>query len=557
MSSEMGIMKIYYMESFDGEKLYTEVFLPDDKGKYPIICIRNPYVTPQTNTPEEIEKKIEEQCFRLKEGFGVVHQHCRGYGENHGRAIPFVYEKRDGLKLLDWIQQQEWYEGGIYLEGASYTAYVHLSMLDEVPEAVKTASLGVYASHYYPCVMLNGEFKMRIWPLWYPTMLRNETQLANLENSYDVKNIQKFYHAALIQYPFYKFPERLFGHDIPEMTEGILSNGDNDEYSTRKNGPGDAHDVMKHIKIPVLLKGGWFEPFFNGMVTMWDEIPEDIRRKSAFLVGPWTHGTSLKYVEKCPFFMENGEIEENTHLAWFLHIRDGKPFKFAQEGKLSTYIVGEAHWENCDQFQPDNTHPMRLYPAEDAKLLWTPPEQTELSYKYNPHDPPEFVGGQNAFSTLSDGAALQPEPNFRPDVKSFLTEPLTNKLSFRGSTKIHFVVKSDCYDTAFLARICAITESGEAWVLQETISTLTHAVGAYDPNTYVEFDLVTDPLHWTLKPGERIRVDIASANAFSYWPHSNTRGFWAVQSQTCIATNTLVLGKLYLEFPAIETVEVE
>ncbi|MBR4234717.1 MAG: CocE/NonD family hydrolase [Clostridia bacterium] len=548
-------LKTYSMESYDGVKLHTEVYLPDTKGRYPVICIRDPYVLPPEDTDEYRKTKFDLHRHRLEQGFAVVHQHCRGYGGSEGRAAPFVYERRDGLILLSWIQKQDWYGDGIYLEGGSYTGYVELAVLDALPDAVKAASIAVFSSHAYEVSYLNGEYKLHIGPIWYPTVLKNEELLSSVENSFDVKHVQKFYHAAIIQHPFYKFVKRLYGHDVPEFSDWFFCSGNDDEFARRKNGIGDARDAMRKAKIPILLRGGWFEPFFNGMVPMWDELPEETRGKSCFLVGPWTHSTTLKNVEACPFFGENGEIEESTAVAWFRHIRDGAEFPYAQEGNISAYIVGEDRWENHAAFRLDEAEPLRLYPSQDSRLTTERPEESEISYRYNPLDPPEFSGGQNAFSTVSDGAALQPQPNFRPDVKSFSTEPLTKDLKMRGPTKIHFAVKSDCDDTAFLVRVLGVTRSGEAWVLQETITTLSFAAGNYDPNTTAEFELVTDPLFWTLKQGERIRVDIASANGSSYWPHSNTKGQWATRSTTRIATNTLFIGKFYLEFPAVELQE--
>ena len=544
-----------YVRSYDGEPLYTEVMLPAPSGRFPVICIRDPYVSLPEETPEYKEQKYAMHKHRLDAGFAVVHQHCRGYGASKGKSDPFVYEKRDGLNLLDWIQKQDWYGDGIYLEGGSYTAFVHLAMLSEVPPAVKTASLNVFSSHPYDFAYLNGEYKMWIGPAWYPMMLRSEKPLVSKENCSDIEEVQRFFMSALKAYPFYKFPERLYGHDVPEFSEWFFMNGNDDDFAKRKNGVGDIRDSMKSLRIPVLLRGGWFEPFFRGMIPMWWEMPKEIRSESSFLIGPWTHSCTTKTAEKCPFFNENADIEESTAVAWFLHIRDGKPFPYSKDGKMSVYIVGEKRWEDCENLEPEGMKPLRLYPDVDAELKLTLPKRAEISYQYNPLDPPFFKGGQNVLNTLCDGAALQPADYGRADIKSFATRAFDREIKMRGPTTVHFAIRSDREDTAFLARIMGVTQTGEVWVLQEIISTLSNAAGTYDPNTEIEFELKTDPLFWTLKEGEKIRVDIASANASSYWPHSNTRGQWAVQDKPCVATNTLIIGKMYIEFPCTEGAE--
>ncbi len=549
MGQENFVLKTCFMESFDGEKLYTEVYLPDENGTYPVICIRDPYVQKPTGTEQERKDLFAAQAGRLGKGFAVVHQHCRGYGGSGGVAHPFIYERRDGLVLLDWIQKQPFFDGSIYLEGGSYTAFVHLCCLDELPDCVKAASLAIFSSHAHSFAYLNGEYKMRLGPLWFPMVMHGETPLLNVDNCADKKAVNDFYKKITYQYPFSEYTERMYGHDVPCLTEWFFMNNDDDEMAVRRNGIGDMHDVMKHAKIPILLRGGYFDPFYNGMVPMWYELPEEVREKSAFLVGPWTHSMTLSNVEKCPFIQEEGERVLDHAGDFFLYVRDGKPFPHGGIGKVNAYVMNEGKWEDHDGFYDVETQPRRMYPAEGGVLSFEKPENGEITYRYNPYDPPFFRGGPNAFFTECDGAALQEDMNMRPDVKSFMSEPFKEDMRFRGSTKVHFAVRSDCEDTAFLARISLVTENGEAWVLQETITPLSRAAGTYQPNSTAEFDLDIEPMFWTAKAGERIRVDIASANAFSYWPHSNTWGQWAVQKHPKVAMNTIVLGKTYVEFP--------
>lgn len=551
MATENFVLKTCYMESFDGEKLYTEVYLPNENGTFPVICIRDPYVQKPTGTEQERKDLFAAQAGRLGKGFAVVHQHCRGYGGSGGRTQPFIYERRDGLVLLDWIQKQSFFDGSIYLEGGSYTAFVHLCCMNELPDCVKAAALSVFSDNGYTFSYLNGEYKMRLGPIWFPMVMHDETPVLNIDNCACQDAVNAFYKKITYQYPFSEFTTRMYGHDVPCLTEWFFMNHKDDEMARRPNGIGDLYGAIKSAKFPVLLKGGYFDPFYNGMAPMWNDMPEEIRKKSAFIVGPWTHSLTLTNVQKCPFIQEEGERVLDHAGDFFLYVRDGKPFPHGGIGKVNAYIINEGKWEDHDGFFDVKTKPTRLYPAPDSSLSFEKPENAEITYRYHPYDPPYFVGGPNTFMTESDGAALQEEMNFRPDVKSFMTQPLTKDMKIRGSTKVHFAVRSDCEDTAFLARISLVTREGEAWVLQETISTLSRAAGTYDPNSLAEFDLEIEPMFLTAKAGERIRVDIASANALCYWPHSNTRGHWAVQKEPKPAMNTIVIGKTYVEFPEI------
>ena len=59
MLPENWQLKTYRMESFDGVMLHTEVYLPGTGGKYPVICIRDPYVLPPEDTEESFDECAE------------------------------------------------------------------------------------------------------------------------------------------------------------------------------------------------------------------------------------------------------------------------------------------------------------------------------------------------------------------------------------------------------------------------------------------------------------------------------------------------------------------
>ena len=100
-----NIIREEYVTTRDGTKLYTEVVIPGEGGKFPVIVERHPYVSTRMNA----------DYYQKKDFRGYVHilQHCRGAGMSEGEFFPYQTEETDGLDLLDWIRKQDFYNGEI------------------------------------------------------------------------------------------------------------------------------------------------------------------------------------------------------------------------------------------------------------------------------------------------------------------------------------------------------------------------------------------------------------------------------------------------------------
>ena len=109
-----------YLE-FDGERFFTVVMLPSEKGKFPTIISRSPYVQSAENMPEGeiVDSCLSSYASWLERGYAVIFQHCRGQGKSTGAFVPYVHEREDGLHLRGWIREQDFYCGELYLLGGS------------------------------------------------------------------------------------------------------------------------------------------------------------------------------------------------------------------------------------------------------------------------------------------------------------------------------------------------------------------------------------------------------------------------------------------------------
>ena len=145
------------------------------------------------------------------------------------------------------------------------------------------------------------------------------------------------------------------------------------------------------------------------------------------------------------------------------------------------------------------------------------------------------------------GSHLQPEPNYRPDVVTFISEPLGQELHICGKIGVKLFVSSDCEDTAFSVKISEVFDDASAYNVRGSITTLgyrndtPHRI-TYDPGEKVEIDIRTWDIDWVFKPGSRIRLDVSSSDFPQYSVHSNYPGVWSTQTKTRKATQTIYTG---------------
>ena len=172
----MQAVSRYHYLPVDGAELFTMVFLPEEQGKFPSVIMRSPYVDHEEHITEEkiCANRLRDLMPWLENGYAVAFQHCRGRGKSSGDCIPYVYERADGLAMHDWIRQQSFYNGEIFLHGGSYTTSVHYVTAPWADD-IKGAVLEVQDTERYNCNYRNGFFKIGLHGGWYVNMYKKKS----------------------------------------------------------------------------------------------------------------------------------------------------------------------------------------------------------------------------------------------------------------------------------------------------------------------------------------------------------------------------------------------
>lgn len=510
-----------YVES-EGNKLYTVVLLPEKDGKFPSIIMRTPYVTSVQNKSDEgaFLSYLADYEVWLERGYAIIIQHVRGRGKSSGECIPFVNERVDGLALQEYVRHQSFYNGEIYLVGGSYCAEVHY-LTAPFADDIKGAVLKVKDAERYNFAYRNGNFKIGLMGDWYVTELykKDDPGRAN----YTRGNFNTL--------PLSKFTESLFGEAAPAFDEMLKHPKKDDPYWQTPDGGIYARNAVKNAKIPILFQTGWYDIFEGGVFETWNDLSEETKKNCALLVTAYDHSDNPA---TCPIQFPDGCGDKTFplySLNWLDSIRGKCPAPF-EKGKVTYYTDFLNKW-TCDDFYTANDE-MEIKMGEGSK-----------TYTYNPFDPTQFPGG---LSTNFGGPTYENKPFERRDIITVYTPFFEEDTLIKGKMGAKLTVSSDCEDTCFYIRT-SIEKTGGDFGLRDDIKTLCHEIGDYKPNTEVELQFTFDEHSFLVRKGERMRIDISSANAFSYVRHTNQKGLFSEQTTARIARNTVNLDKSFLKIP--------
>ncbi len=520
----------------DGVKLYTYGSVPAPGVKCPIIVQRNPYVKERRTDFVDFMAK---QRATLARGYARVTQHCRGAGMSEGVRVPYDDERADGLALLEYVRKLPWYNGEIYLEGGSYLSSVHWTYLDTNPADVKGAFLAIQEVDRYNICYRNGFFKTGLHGGWY---LREyyKTDHKLPRNGKTVK---------FSDFPLIDFSTRYWGRPEPSL-DNVIRHPRRDDPFWRSDQPGsgfDARYALLKSTMPVLMHIGFYDIFTEGLFDMWREIPESRRANCALIANAYDHGGRLSKAlagTKGEFKGGSRRAAGVEPLDWFDAIRaaarEGRPFTGAPGAAVNTTRYF-ALWENAWHVEPELLDGPR-------KVAFTLGD-TDRAYTYDPKRPlPNFPGsGGICFG----GMQIQPKPDFRDDVVSFVLPPITERLDVRGRMTADLTVESDCADTCFYIRVSVDKGDGKWYLLRDDINSLSTAAregrlvrsGSRATISY------RFPDHaFRLEPGDRLRVDVASACS-QFAPHTNVAGDQFAIREPKTAHNKVIASASRLMLP--------
>lgn len=517
----------------DGVKLSTRIYLPEGKGSWPVIVVRDPYSFAQYGSCK----------VWVRYDYACVYQEVRGRGPSQGTWYPFVDERRDGLDLLQWIRRQPWQNGKYALYGGSYLGVDQWAMAGDLPPEVKTFVPIVAHGDVYQLAYHNGVFNEGIAGTWLSSQFRSP--LAMLTASKDWRR------NVAGHFPAIGVDQSGFGRAWPAYRDYLLHPDRDDPYWQSADYVA-LREAYRKVRVPVFMIGYANDFFQPGMLRTYDALPT--RDQSVMMVGPGNHGGEAE-----PEIAGGYTRDYADTLSWFDHYLRGKPLPERLRPGVNVFEHGANRWRHYARWplpdpkaRPLSYHLARLSRAQDceggALSVTAPGGEAPAHYVYDPRKPVPTRGGP--FELISDTVVEQgSDLCARPDVLSFASAALPADRLLSGAIKVRLLVASDAADTAFTVKLSEHFADGRVYNIRDDISTLAMRNGAqhrlrYTPGERVELTFGMTPILWRLRKGSHLRLDISSSSAPAFFPHPNRAELWSRVANPAIARQTLFGGSV-------------
>ncbi len=461
-----------------------------------------------------------------KRGFAFVYQYCRGIAGSEGIWEPNVHERDDGLSLMNWLQQQDWVESVGFM-GASYLALTGWAMADAVPDKVKTMYLTVYGTKRHTSAWKDGLFRQDVLTSW---------SMGNTGHEVDADFIE-----SALYMPHEEVDEAMWGGRLQWYRDLVTHPDFTHEYWQEGFWSTLMH-VPEKLKIPIFVGEGWYDHHLGSALEGWEMLSDEAKAHSVLQICPGNHGLS-PVIYGHPN-AQNARVNSDLQAYhWFDTVLRKK--QLPRPG-VKVYMIGADEWLDCPVYPFTPKEHLSLYLSQEGMSL-SPGQDGSRSYVYDPSVPIYTHGAESLLKSKDEhaGSLEQPEPNWRQDVISFVSEPFEQSVDICGRMLARLYVQTDAPDTCFAVKVMEVFEDGRAFHIRNGITTIKWNGGVkhdYDGGVRA-VDIDMWDIVWRVTAGSRLRVDISSSNFPEYSVHPNTDELWSQATERRIAHQTVFFGE--------------
>ncbi len=491
----------FFVDTRDGERLATDVYLPEKEGekagkKIPAVLVRTPYG----------KKKGVEIYYRfVQRGYALVVQDTRGREESTGKWQPNYYEVEDGDDTLNWIAGQEWSDGQVSMTGGSYLGYVQWAAAASGNPHLKAMLSNVCAGSAFTDLPRRGGCFTSGMLAWAFAMSEKKFVPDRM--------IRDDWDRVLDMRPLEEIPKKALGKEIPFLTEW-LGHKDMDEMWRRTSWK----ERYAGGPVPALILSGWFDDNGMGTTEALDLVKDWPEGTWKTILGPWKHGGNTEY-DLHGIYMGEDALRYDVDLQsmmWLDHFLKGIDNGIERTPKVEYYTLGENKWKTADSWPPENGKVARI----DLK-------GERDSYIYDPDNPATHI------IDMSENEIEVPEDYTREEMREdfllFSSEPFEKPVTVTGDIVAHLFVSCDCPDTDLVLRMTDVDENGKSVKLADGVMGVKYRNGFgapqyMEPGKVYEVTIRTTKISNTFLPGHRMRFTVTSSAKNFIFPNSNTKG---------------------------------
>ncbi len=524
------------MTTSDGVKLVADVFHPLRTARTPTILVRLPMA-------ESIKASLFATIvgrFWAEHGYTVVIQSTRGHHGSGGDPTPLVNERHDGLETLDWLRQQPWFDGRLGMWGGSTFGHTQWAIADRLPSPPDGRSalmVQIASTDFHGMLYPGGALSLASALFW---------ALRNLSAD-DVLPSREELRRGFDGFPVMAADDRAAG-DI-RFFDDLVTHQSRDSYWEAVDGENRAAT----LQAPVLLMGGWFDPFLPGQLADFVRIRRDARSDVAaatrLIVGPWGHAATVDLPDGVR--NRNYRLESLApSLPWFdrhLQSRETPP-----AAPVRLYVMGANTWRDEQEWPLRRARETAWYLRSGGHANTAGGDGLLTTGNAGEDDRPDvFVSSPAAPVPTRGGAMLgesstvpQNDVEQRSDVLVYSTAPLAGDLEVTGPVSAVLYVATTSPSADFTAKLVDVHADGVAYnVCDGIIRRSYRADPAPGASTPTEITISLWPTSMVFRKGHRIRLEIAGSNFPRFDRNPNTGEPAAIARSVAPASQWLYHGQ--------------
>jgi uncharacterized protein len=535
----------------DGVKLHTVVVTPKGATAAPIILTRTPYgadkPTEQASSPHAAMILPVADESLIHAGYIRVYQDVRGRYDSEGdyvMTLPLrgdlnrwkVDQTTDTYDTIDWLVKNiKGNNGRVGITGVSYPGWLTLmGMLDPHPAVKAVVPMypmvdGWIGDDFYH----NGALRQTMLEWIYNMAAHKRSDYATPFGYRDM------YEAFLAGGSADAVARRYNADRLPTWRKIV----DNPAYNAFWRGQA-VQDLLaaRPLKMPVLIVHGLFdqEDNFGGVNAYRALEPKDTGNANVYLaLGPWNHGQSQHEGSSLGALRWNADtslwFREKVLLPfWNQHLKSQQPAQPIPP--VVAFDTGTNEWRTYASWPPQGeVSPTKLYLQTGAALAFSTPVASDrpgyAEFVSDPAKPVPYrvrpvLSMYNPESTWKLWLADDQRPFAdRPDVLTFVSQPLTEPLTISGDLAATLYASTTGTDADWVVKRIDVFPpevrsnptlggyqlmvSGE--IMRGRYRESLETPKAIEPGQVAPYRVRMPVAHHTFMPGHRIMVHVQSS----------------------------------------------
>ena len=411
----------------DGVRLAADIHYPVDEDGEPITDPA-PVLLVRTSYDKSKDEWDTVRDYYPRHGYVFVNQDLRSRFRSEGDGRYYhtcnPWEGEDGYDTIEWIAKQPWCNGKIGTLGSSHRGIVQtVAALHRPPHLVaqwvEQAPTNIYAHE----AREGGAMCFHMAAAIHNHTLDSHELRDNPEGVLAVAETFQNMREFLSNTPW-KRGEIALSH-APHMEETLFNyytRGEYDEWWANENLDQTPY-LDRHADIPVILTGGWWDPFASGVADLFVDLTNRNSSPTHMVFGPWAHGTQRtdatyegdvdfgpdarwgmskfnpirrRWFDRWLKDEQNGVDDDAPILLFVMGGGDGKR---NADGRLNH----GGYWRDEHEWPLARTQFTNFYLHADGNLSTEEPtsEAASITYTFDPDNPVPTLGGSVAgFSAM-------------------------------------------------------------------------------------------------------------------------------------------------------------